>query len=159
MTMTEVAWDSNVVPISSMAEVNRPLGGMLSWVEGRRHGPSHPLPGDWPRCVACDLTNDRDIIPALVVSPRGVALCSEHAATSGFGGADSCSPHAHLHPPCAECGRTVCGPAAFAKQTIFQPDGLVVGFLCHDCGDCPACSLPNDPCRGERCSCERGHVR
>lgn len=133
--MGNISWlDDDKFVVRRKAEVNERIGH-VSWAgDGPNFRPEFKLPEEWPRCVGCNLTNDRDIIPALVVDPDGVALCREHTFTSGHGGWGY--PHQFLGPPCGKCGETIESDDGGLKDYVLEigtPSALMVGYLCCSC--------------------------
>lgn len=121
--------DQTVV-VEEKAAVNYPIGN-LTWTDETTWGdqtPPYLLPPWWPRCAACNLTNNTDITPALAVDPRGVALCDTHILTSGYSH-PSMTP---LEPPCAMCANP-CDPAAHPWVVNDRPSPKR-GYLCGPCG-------------------------
>lgn len=71
----------------------------VRWADDEYDDPKIPykLGHDWPRCFACELTDDRGIIPAFAVTRDGVPVCLAHLGLGGM-------PWVSLRPPCAVCG-------------------------------------------------------
>lgn len=102
--------------------------GHVAWAATGPASPAHGLPEHWPRCFACQLVDDRNIIPALAVSPDGIPLCCVHIGSQGHG---SGWQFPSLEPPCAWCGDP-CSSSALPAVIGNPLGGLVVGYLCTD---------------------------
>lgn len=84
----------------------------------------------YPRCFACELTDDRGIIPAFGVTSEGVPVCLAHIKLGGMG-------FEPLLPPCAICGQECAGKqfedenGNYQYGTAYSVDNApVVGYLC-----------------------------
>ncbi len=102
--------------------------GHLAWTDNGPESPPFSLGREWPRCLICDYTRKRDIVPALVTLPNGAPLCSEHATNNAKGYGEVVD----LEPPCAECGNPVDEHGA---PYIPRPDAIspIRGYLCSAC--------------------------
>jgi len=80
---------------------------------------AYPIPCGWPRCFACELTDEQFIIPALAVTRDGIPVCIAHFGLGGM-------PGVSLRPPCVVCGEPVeTNGRAFTSGHYIPVEGYV----------------------------------